>query len=714
MPGAADTLDKRYLRRIYWRLTGVIMVAIIVALAAISFLSHKEFERQLIPEMANKAVTVGMSVRALILKAVGYGIEFRSLYGVEQSFEEARSENPEFSYMAATDDRGNILFQLGSQPPGAAAYFADPGVLGVLEHPGLGPQTGYGPQAGLLGTLYVVSLPIGEPDKVLGLLHIGIDQRFVQHIMLELLLDILVLLAVALFLTLELLHFIAGARLEASLNAFAEAMERLKRGDFTRRPGAAEVDEIGRVLAYVEAVVTPLNERYEALARELQQRLRDATAEGRERLREATAAWEALRARFRFGDAAAADAEDPGALARIRAPLFTFILAEELTRAFLPPYVDELLVPVPGISPQVVIGVPIALFMLIVAFGQPVLGPWSERVGRRRAMLAGAILGTLGFAATALAYNLLDLLLWRSICAVGYATVFVSAQGYVLDHTSAANRAQGFALFVGAIMVATVCGPSIGGILADNIGYRLAFGVSAVLCALSIFAVRMLPATDVRPSTLQREHPPSLSDFAGLLLNRRFMTLSGLAAVPAKIILTGFCFYLVPLYMVSVGSNQAMAGRMLMVYAVLMVLLVPVAARIGEQGMRREQLVALGLCISGLGGFLLLLNDHFLMVFGVVFLLGLGQALSIASQGVLVGDLCQEEIQRFGEGAVYGVFRLLERLGNAAGPLLAGLLVVNYSYRDAFVAISALVLGCGLLFSLLTARVPRRPVPVSD
>ena len=50
--------------------------------------------------------------------------------------------------------------------------------------------------------------------------------------------------------------------------------------------------------------------------------------------------------------------------------------------------------------------------------------------------------------------------------------VFVAAQGYVLDRTGTQNRAQGFALFIGAIMVATVCGPSIGGILADNIGFR--------------------------------------------------------------------------------------------------------------------------------------------------------------------------------------------------------------------------------------------------
>ena len=62
------------------------------------------------------------------------------------------------------------------------------------------------------------------------------------------------------------------------------------------------------------------------------------------------------------------------------------------------------------------------------------------------------------------------------------------------------------------------------------------------------------------------------------VFNRRFMTLTGLAAMPAKMILTGVCFYLVPLYIVSIGNTSAMAGRMLMVYAVMMVVIVPLAA----------------------------------------------------------------------------------------------------------------------------------------
>ena len=120
----------------------------------------------------------------------------------------------------------------------------------------------------------------------------------------------------------------------------------------------------------------------------------------------------------------------------------TYALAEELTRSFLPGYVKELLVPIPGLSPQMVVGLPIALFMLIVALGQPYFGVLAERWGTRKTMLYGAAVAAVGFLASAMAHNVLDLLLWRSLCAVGYAMVFVAGQAFVLDHATPANRAR--------------------------------------------------------------------------------------------------------------------------------------------------------------------------------------------------------------------------------------------------------------------------------
>lgn len=699
--------EKKYLWRIYWQLAGVIMLCVVVGLAAVSYFSHRVFERALVPETEQKAATVGYSVRALLLKAASHGVAFDSLYGVEQTFRALVEENKEFDYAALTAPDGRVLFRHGREPAGAEALFREPAILGMLADPAATWQ------ATRLGAQYFVSIPVvaGQP---LGVLHIGVAKAFVDNVLLEVMLDVLVVLVVSLFFTLELLNFMAGARLASGLGEFAHQVERMRAGDFTASARVRANDEIGRLLRRIDAAVDHLNVRYEFLVGELQQKLRGADAARKEALRPAAAALEALKARLRFGSAPKDGEPDGMSLNRIRAPLFAFILAEEMTRSYLPAYINNLLVPIPGLSAQVVIGLPIMLFMLIVALGQPYLGAWSERVGRRRAMLTGAVVATIGFAATALAFNLYDLLLWRSLCAVGYAMVFVAAQGYVLDHTGQANRAQGFALFIGAIMVATACGPSIGGILADNIGYRATFAVSAVISGLSLFAIGRLPRAEVRAAASKRaSRGPRMREIVALVFNRRFMTLTGLAAMPAKMILTGVCFYLVPLYIVSIGNTAAMAGRMLMVYAVMMVVIVPLAATLSDASLRRERYVSLGLIVSGLSGLLLLLSDSFLVLFGVVFLLGLGQAMSIAAQSALVSEHCRDEIRIYGNDAVYGVYRLLERLGNALGPLVASLLVVGWGYEGAFVAISLLVLACGVAFTLLARGAEPLPAAVS-
>ena len=689
-------LEKNYLWRVYWQLAGVIMVCVVIALAVVSYFSHRVFDQELVPETEQKAATEGASLRALVLKATSYGIPFDALYGVDKTFEEMFSENPEFSYAGITNTEGTLLYHYGREPQGALVHFHSPALLAAMRDATV-PW-----EVALVGSQYMVSMPIVGVSGPLGVLHIGIDSVFVDRVLLEVLLDVLVVLVVSLFFTLELLNFMAGARLASGLGEFGQQVDRMRSGDFTARARVRAHDEIGRLLRRIDAAVDHLNVRYEFLAGELQDKLRGASAARREALRPAAAALEAVGKRFQFGSSPKGVDLDEMNLNRIRAPLFAFIIAEELTRSYLPSYVNDLLVTVPGISPQVVIGLPIMLFMLIVALGQPYLGSWSERVGRRKAMLIGAGTATVGFVATALAYNLIDLLLWRSLCALGYAMVFVAAQGYVLDRTGQANRAQGFALFIGAIMVATVCGPSIGGILADNLGFRAAFGVSAAMSFLSILAILRLPATDVRTPEARPSRGPRMREVMALVVNRRFMTLTGLAAMPAKIILTGVCFYLVPLYIVSLGNTSAMAGRMLMVYAVMMVLIVPLSARLSDASLRRDRYVSVGLIISGLSGLLLLLSDSILVLFGVVFLLGLGQALSIAAQSALVAEHCQEEIRVYGHDAVYGVYRLLERLGNALGPLLASLLVVFWGYQGAFVSLSALVLFCGIAFTVAT------------
>lgn len=695
-------MSQSYLRAIYLRLAGAVMLVVVLALAATAFLSHRAFERALAPEMAKKVTVGAASARALMLKAMEQQVAFTEIYGIEQTFDELKAAIPDIAYVAVTDTKGAIIYQRFKAPPGAAEYFASPAVLAQLAGEGAAPPSVR------VDDQYIVSLPIVAPAGAAGQVHVGVSVDFVNRIITDMLFDVLVVLVVALFFTLELLHFMAGNRLEATFNALGESIERGTAGDFTTQRMPPTDGAFGHVVRLLEAARARVNQAYEQLAREVDAGRRGPAHERPPGLDAARSGMLALARSYRFGTKVAPmERADDGNLIKVRAPLFTFILAEEMTRPFLPGYVNDLLVPIPWLSPAIVVGLPIVLFMLIVALGQPFLGAYSERVGNRRAMTVGALIAAAGFLASALAHNVLDLLVWRSLCAVGYGLVFVAAQAHVLEYSNVSNRARSFAVFIGAIMVATVCGPSIGGILADNIGERLTFGVSAVLALASTAIMGLMPAPGGSRATRSAQRAPKAGELAALLVNGRFMTLTGLAAIPAKILLTGMCFYLVPLYLLSVGSTQAVAGRVLMTYGVIMVVAMPLAAKLATTRRRMELLVGMGLVTSGVGGLLLLIDGHVLLVFAAVFLVGLGQSLSIAAQSALVREHCDVEVAKMGEPVVYGVYRLLERLGNAVGPIIAAVLVLAVGYRSSFVVTGAAAACCGLLFLLLT-RLTRR------
>ncbi len=390
-------------------------------------------------------------------------------------------------------------------------------------------------------------------------------------------------------------------------------------------------------------------------------------------------------------------------LARLRIPLFLFMLAEELTRAFLPGYARELMPPTAHVSPDILVGLPIVVFMAVVALGQPLLAPWSERAGHRRTMLWGAALGVVGLAGSACASGIADFIAWRALCGLGYGMVFVAGQGLVIDNTQPAERTRGFALFVGAIMVAAVCGPPIGGILADHLGPRWGFGLASVTAAVAWLAVRGLPRVSAEHAA-NAVPAVTAKDYVRLFRQGRFLRITLLAALPAKLILAGFCFYLVPVYVIALGAPPSVAGRAMMLYAAVLVLVMPQATRWVERGVPLSRLVGWGLCLSSLGGFALLEWQGIAPIYCVTVLLGLGQGLSIAAQSSLLAQLCAPEIAAHGSGPVFGAYRLVERLGNTAGPLLAGGLVALIGHAGAFVTLATVILGCGLLFLLLSAR----------
>jgi predicted MFS family arabinose efflux permease len=280
---------------------------------------------------------------------------------------------------------------------------------------------------------------------------------------------------------------------------------------------------------------------------------------------------------------------------------------------------------------------------------------------------------------------------------MGYALMYVACQGYVVANAPPRQQASSGALFVSGLMAATICGPAIGGILADHIGYTATFGCAAILASCAgLMAFRLLSARSI-PKLLPRR--PARGVVRALVGNGRLMLLMLFAAIPAKLLLNGFLFFLVPLTLSEFGDSRSEIGRIAMIYGLAALFLGPVLARLADRFALHGLLVGAGGLLAGLG---LIPVFFFPTTTGVlvgVLLLGIGQAMSISSQLALVTGIGRTAIEQFGQGPVLGSYRLIERLGGAAGPLVAAGLVAAFGYPAAITLLGMLGVLTATLFS---------------
>lgn len=124
-------------------------------------------------------------------------------------------------------------------------------------------------------------------------------------------------------------------------------------------------------------------------------------------------------------------------------------------------------------------------------------GLLGDRFGRRRLLLVGAILLVVGHIVTALSVGIPLLLVGRALAGLGAAALFPTSLAVVAVGThTGRSRARGVTAWAASLATGAAIAPVISGISAENGSWRWAFGVVAVLAAIT-GAVSML-ATDSR------------------------------------------------------------------------------------------------------------------------------------------------------------------------------------------------------------------------
>ena len=121
----------------------------------------------------------------------------------------------------------------------------------------------------------------------------------------------------------------------------------------------------------------------------------------------------------------------------------------------------------------------------------PILGKVGDVIGRRKTLLLGIAVFTLGNILSALANSLVFMMLARFIVGIGTAAMAPVILAYIATEFPQDKIAKGFSLYMLLSSASVIIGPTIGGLLVSGYGWRTMLWVCVAICA-GIFAASAL------------------------------------------------------------------------------------------------------------------------------------------------------------------------------------------------------------------------------
>jgi len=162
----------------------------------------------------------------------------------------------------------------------------------------------------------------------------------------------------------------------------------------------------------------------------------------------------------------------------------------------------------------------VSLYMVGIACSQIIMGPLSDRFGRRPVLLGGIGLMVAASAACIFAETLPQLIAARFLQALGGASGMVVSRAIIRDLYSRERISSMISLVIAVMMIAQMLSPLTGGLLEITFGWRAIFYlITAASLAITIMIAFMLPET-------RRERVEGSSfrgDVGGLIRSRAFI-----------------------------------------------------------------------------------------------------------------------------------------------------------------------------------------------
>ena len=327
-------------------------------------------------------------------------------------------------------------------------------------------------------------------------------------------------------------------------------------------------------------------------------------------------------------------------------------------------------------------------------------GALSDLLGRRRLLLAGALVfATLPFTYLVVS-TLLVLILLRFVHGLATAIFGPVASASLSDIAPKANRGAWLSAYSTAQGAGQAAGPVLAGYLIAIGRFDLAF-LTAGLIGLGVpVIVRRWPST---AATVRRAPWQEFKrGIAEVGRDRLVLVTSGAHA--AQFILNGMLNAFLPLYGRDVLRLSASELGWLFALQTMMTIAVRPVIGIVSDRVGRRSVIVTGLMVCGAAVFMISFAASLLAVAMATAIYAAGVATTTAATSAFITDVTR----RARYGAAHGVFGTIYDVGDALGPIAAGLLVAAVGYATMFRVMAAVALVMAVAFGLSSRPVTER------
>src|SRR3989338_7662155 len=354
----------------------------------------------------------------------------------------------------------------------------------------------------------------------------------------------------------------------------------------------------------------------------------------------------------------------------------------------------------------IIFGLLIAVFPIAQFFGSPLIGAYSDRVGRKKAMilsLAGTACGYLLMALGIYLKNIPLIFLGRAVAGFAGGNIAV-AMSAIADMSDAKTKAGNFALIGMSFGLGFIMGPFIGGKLSDPslvswFDFSTPFFFAALLSALNTALVFLI----FRETLVQKVYS-KLSLTTGIRNLALALKMKNLRTIFLVIFLIGFGFtFMTTFFQVFLvekfSFNQSQIGDMFAFMGLCVALSQGLIARRISQKFSPEKVLKWSVLFLSLSVPLLIIPDNPFFIYLILPLIAAFNGLTFPNSTAIVSGLAGKESQ----GEILGINQSIQSVAMALPPLVAGFMVA-IDIRLPMIASGAFIFIAWLVFVLFFGK----------